>query len=69
MTLAASSDTNRRVGRKLLWPDKVIAPLPRGTLARIDAARRAGEDKTDFLREAVERELVRREREARRRPS
>lgn len=50
------------VGRKMLWPDKVVAPLPEGTLARIDAVREDGESKTDFLRVAVEAELIRRER-------
>lgn len=50
-----------RVGRKLLYPDKIIAPLPAGTLKRIEAALSEDEDKTDLLREAVERELTRRE--------
>jgi hypothetical protein len=34
-----------------------------GTFARIAAASARGEDRTDFVREAVERELQRRERE------
>lgn len=46
----------------MLWPDKVVAPLPKGTLARIDAVREDGESKTDFLRVAVEAELAKRER-------
>jgi len=52
-----------RVGRKMLWPDKIIAPLPAGSLRRIEAALREGEVKTDLIREAVERELERRESE------
>lgn len=49
------------VGRKMLWPDKIVAPLPKGSLARMAAVLGPEEDKTDFLREAVERELKRRE--------
>jgi hypothetical protein len=49
-------------GRKLLWPDKIVAPLKEGTLKRIVAVLLPSESKTDFLREAVERELSRRER-------
>lgn len=55
--------TPRRVGRKMLWPDKILAPLPKGSLARLVAVLRTDEGKTDFLREAVETELKRRERE------
>ncbi len=50
-----------RVGRKLLYPDKIIAPLPAGSLKRIEAVLQEGEDKTDLLRAAVEAELKRRE--------
>ena len=49
-----------RVGRKLLWPEKMVAPFAKGTLARIDALRTDGEGRTDFIREAVEREIKRR---------
>jgi hypothetical protein len=55
-------DTRPRMGRKMLWPEKMIAALPKGTFARILAVLRPDEDKTDFLREAVEAELKRRER-------
>lgn len=54
-------DKRPGVGRKMLWPDKIVAPLPKGTLARIDATRLDGESKTDFLRQAVEAELRKRE--------
>lgn len=53
----------RKMGRKMLWPDKIIAPLKAGTLDRIAAALRPSESKTDFLRAAVEAELKRREAE------
>jgi len=55
--------TRPRMGRKMRYPDKIVAPLPAGSLARIAAALKPGEDKTDLLREAVEAELLKRERE------
>ena len=55
-------DTRPKMGRKMLWPDKIIAPLKEGTLKRIAAVLLPSESKTDFLREAVENELRRRER-------
>lgn len=54
--------TRPKMGRKMLYPDKIIAPLPAGTLDRIVAVLKADESKTDFLRQAVEAELKRRER-------
>ena len=63
MTIEPPSATAPRVGRKMLWPDKIIAPLPAGTKARIAAACEGDETLTDFLRAAVERELKRRERQ------
>lgn len=51
-----------RMGRRLQWPDKIVAPLPAGSLKRIEATLAEGEDKTDFLRASVEAELRRRER-------
>lgn len=53
-------DTRPKMGRKMLWPDKIVAPLKAGSLERIAAALRPSESKTDFLREAVENELTRR---------
>lgn len=50
----------------MLWPEKVVAPLPKGTFERMDAVRAPEESRTDLLRAAVERELARREREAKR---
>jgi hypothetical protein len=48
------------MGRKLEWPEKVLASLAAGTLARIEAARAEGEDTRAFIRQAIERELKRR---------
>lgn len=50
-------------GRPIMFPDLSPASLLRGTLARIDAARTDGENRADFIRQAVERELKRRERD------
>lgn len=50
----------------MLWPDKIVAPLPEGTLARIKAVLVEGEVQTDFLRAAVEGELQKREPKRRR---
>lgn len=42
--------------------EQIPGRFPSGTLVRIDAALNEGEKRSDFLREAVERELKRRER-------
>ncbi len=62
-------DSRSRMGRKMRYPDKIIAPLPAGSLKRIEAVLAEDEDKTDLLREAVERELKRREQSPSRKPS
>lgn len=49
--------------------DQMAARFPDGTFQRIDLALTEGESRTDFLRDAVERELARREREAKRKAS
>lgn len=56
-------ETPRRVGRKLRYPEKMIAALPAGTFDRMASVAREDEDKTDFIREAVELLLERREKE------
>ncbi|WP_336812375.1 hypothetical protein [Bosea sp. MMO-172] len=43
-------------------PDKMAAGFPPGTFGRIDASLDLAETRTDFIRDAVERELKRRER-------
>jgi hypothetical protein len=50
------------MGRRKLWSEDMQARFPEGTFERIDAVRNEDEDRTDFVREAVERELRRRER-------
>ena len=49
----------RRMGRKKLWPDEMIAKFPAGTFDEIAALKDDGQDRTDFVREAVRRELER----------
>ena len=50
------------MGRKKLWAEDMVARFAEGTFKRMDAVREEGEDRTDLVREAVERELKRRER-------
>jgi hypothetical protein len=68
MTLSAEMVIRRRMGRKKRWTDVMGAKFPPGTFRRIAAALRKDkdkkEDRTDFVREAVERELERREKAA-----
>lgn len=56
--------TAKRMGRIKRWAEDMQARFPEGTFARIAAVLKDGEDRTDFVREAVERELLRRERES-----
>jgi len=50
------------MGRKKLWSEDMQARFPKGTFDRIDAVLAENEERTAFVREAVERELKRRER-------
>lgn len=52
------------MGRPRINEEQMPARLPAGTLDRIDAVLEEGEKRADLLREAVERELKRRERKA-----
>jgi len=54
------------VGRRKEFTERILAPFRDGTLARIAKVLSGDEDRTSFIREAVERELARREREAKR---
>lgn len=56
------SDTPRSVGRPPLWSENMQARFKAGTFERIARVLGENEDRTDFIREAVERELKRRER-------
>jgi hypothetical protein len=52
------------MGRKQINHEQTPARFPEGTLERIDAALAEGEKRSDLIREAVERELKRRERKS-----
>jgi hypothetical protein len=53
------------MGRKKRWHDVMVSKFPAGTFERIAVVLRKDgdreEDRTDFVREAVEREISRRE--------
>jgi hypothetical protein len=49
------------VGRKKQWTERIQLPLAEGTTARIDSVLADGEVRLDVIREAIERELKRRE--------
>ncbi len=66
MTPEASVAIKPRMGRKKRWPERVGAKFAAGTLDRIASVLAKGEVRLDFIREAVERELERRERKPRR---
>ncbi len=50
------------MGRKKINEEQTPARFPAGTLARIDAILDEKEKRSDLIREAVERELKRRQR-------
>jgi metal-responsive CopG/Arc/MetJ family transcriptional regulator len=52
------------MGRKQINHEQIPARLPEGTLDRMDAVLGEGEKRSDLIREAVERELKRRERKS-----
>jgi len=54
----------KNMGRTKRWSEDMVARFPAGTIKRIDAVREDDEDRTDFIRIAVERELKRRERKS-----
>lgn len=55
------SDTRLPVGRPKINDEQTPGRFRLGTLARIDAVLNEREKRSDFIREAVERELERRE--------
>ena len=61
MTQKKISSNIRRVGRKRINDEATPARFPAGTLARLDAVLNEKEKRSDFIREAVEREIKRRE--------
>jgi metal-responsive CopG/Arc/MetJ family transcriptional regulator len=50
------------MGRQQINHEQTPARFPKGTLERIDADLKDGEKRSDLIREAVERELKRRDR-------
>jgi len=50
------------VGRKKEYPDRITLPLADGVLARVDAVLSPAEPRLDMIREAIEREIKRRQR-------
>jgi hypothetical protein len=54
--------TPSRVGRKKEWTERLLLPLAEGTTARIDGVLASSEPRLDMIREAIEREIKRRER-------
>lgn len=54
------------MARPKKFVEDMVARFAEGTFARIAAVLRAGEDRADLVREAVEDELKRRERAAKR---
>jgi hypothetical protein len=53
------------MGRKQINHEQTPARFPEGTLAQIDEVLEDGEKRSDLIREAVEREIKRRERHSR----
>lgn len=66
MTEIHVRDIPARVGRKKLWAENVNLTLPEGAKARMDSALEEGEDRLDLIRDAIDKELARRERAKRR---
>ena len=52
-----------RVGRKKEFPVRITLPLAEGVTERVDALVSNGETRLDLIREAIEREIKRRERQ------
>ena len=50
------------MGRKKLWDERILLPLASETLEQIDGALQDGETRLDLIREAIRRELKRRDR-------
>lgn len=45
----------------MVWPEQMLLRLPEGAMARIEAVSAEGETRNDFVRQAVEELLQRRE--------
>ena len=62
LTHNSASGIKRGVGRVKINDEQYPAKFPEGTLARIEAVLEGKEKRSDFIRDAVGRELKRRER-------
>ncbi len=62
MTLIRVYELRQRVGRKKEFTERILLPLRPGTLERIAAALARDEERTEFVRRAIEREIKRRKR-------
>lgn len=54
--------SEKKLGRTKLFDEQLRVPLALGTTARIDAVLADGEPRLDMIREAIEREIKRRQR-------
>lgn len=54
------------MGRPKLYPERITLPLTAEMLKRADAALADGEERVAMIREAIDRELTRRERDSKR---
>jgi hypothetical protein len=61
MTQEASVTKTSLMGRKRRWPERTAIKFAAGTFERIAAILDEDEDRMTFMREAVEREIERRE--------
>ncbi len=50
------------MGRKMEYPERITLPLAEGTTARIDAVCEKDEPRLEVIREAIDKEIKRRER-------
>jgi hypothetical protein len=60
LTEIPAAATKRPVGRVRINDEQTPARFPDGTLARIDSVLEGKEKRSDFIREAVDKEILRR---------
>lgn len=65
LTRNRTYDTTPAVGRKKLYPERITLPLTAEMLERVDALLEPEEERVVMIREAIDRELKRRERKRR----
>lgn len=64
MTHIQEHDMPRRMGRKLEFPEQLRLSLAAGTIEKIDSVLAPDENRLTMLREAVDREIQRRRKAA-----